>query len=282
MRCPRCVCVGFCNTVGGKLNRRLIPSGHICLSNQNNWDWWTVLLPSSCQHISNCYNIPRLFKLLKCAVRFCGYFDKGMDRPTAFLFFSKLTRFTRKTDFNNSKSGNAVARPCRMRSCSIIIDERLSWTGPLFKIIEMFSTCVRGLRRVSANLGAGVAAVRPLGGPVTSVGGVGAVAGVVRVVRTGLGCCARRGHVRRGRGGGPRSRGTRLPRVHIPCNVTCQQHADFSVMFCHYSKKKTKIKGNFRCYILFFFVLTRWASRSAVLGHVPAVPACGAAARAWT
>lgn len=48
-----------------------------------------------------------------------------------------------------------------------VIERRLSRTGPLFKIIEMFSTCIGGLRGVSADLAAGIAAIGTGRGPIT-------------------------------------------------------------------------------------------------------------------
>lgn len=126
---------------------------------------------------------------------------------------------------------NTTASPARLGTGTVVVRsrngvqiidtdtiEKLSRAWPLFKIIEMFSTCVGWLRCVPARLRAPVAAVRAGWRPVTAlVGRVGAVAcRIIGVVRCRFGRAARRlAHV----GGAARrtwtTRTRLLPRVHV-------------------------------------------------------------------
>lgn len=95
----------------------------------------------------------------------------------------------------------------------------------------MFSTCVRRLRGVSAHLAAAVAAVGTGRRAVAAGIGRGGVRSVaVVVVGARLRAPARRGHVRRRTGGGRATRTRLTARIHIPCNVTCQQKKNRTVL----------------------------------------------------
>lgn len=195
---------------------------------------------------------------------------------TVLILLEMFSRIIRVNSFNGVKIKVQVfvfQRNSVGGSRIFSTNKRLSRTGPLFKIIEMFSTCVGRLRAVAS--WAGVASVRTRRRAV-SVGRVGAVAGVIRVVGAGLRVGRGRGHVGRGVGRGRRARARLLTCVHVPCNVPCQRHIFRFKMLVRVPR------GSLINLTVFVnCLLTWWAGWLAVLGHVPAVPASGAAGRTW-